>query len=67
MPRLRGELDQFIAGSSSVGGKHEKTEPMEPALMSLEEEEMYHHQTSGIDDELTAMINQFDVDEATGP
>ena len=50
--------------SSSVGGKHEKTEPMGSALMPPGEREMYHHQASGIDDELTAMINRFNVDEA---
>ncbi|KAI3440122.1 uncharacterized protein J3R85_003978 [Psidium guajava] len=63
-PYLRGELDQFMTGSSSVGGKHERTEPIRLALMPLREGEMYHHQASGIDDELTAMINQFNVDEA---
>ncbi|KAI3431113.1 uncharacterized protein J3R85_008040 [Psidium guajava] len=41
--RLRGELDQFIAGSSSVGARYEKTEIMGPAWMPSEEEERYHH------------------------
>ena len=64
--RLRGELDRFMTGSSSVGGKHEKTKPIGATLMPPEEGERYHHQASGIDDELTAMINQFNIDEALG-
>ena len=64
--RLRGELDQFIAGSSSVGSRYEKTETMGPAWMPSEEEVRYHHQASGIGDELAAMIRQFDADEAPG-
>ncbi|KAI3411326.1 Peptidase A1 domain-containing protein [Psidium guajava] len=64
--RLRGELDQFIARSSSVGARYEKTETMGPAWMPSEEER-YHHQASGIDDEITAMISQFDSNEAPEP
>ncbi|KAI3434289.1 Glutaredoxin domain-containing protein [Psidium guajava] len=64
--RLRGELDQFIAGSSSVGSRYENTETMGPAWMPSEEEVRYHHQASGIGDELASMIRQFDADEAPG-
>ena len=65
--RLRGELGQFPAESSSVRGMNEKTIPMGSVPMPpVEEGMMYHHQAGDIDDELVAMINQFDVDEAPG-
>ena len=63
---LRSELDQFITGSSSVGAGYTKTNATGSASIPPGEGEMYHHQASGIDDELTAMINQFNVNEARG-
>ncbi|KAI3442915.1 SANT domain-containing protein [Psidium guajava] len=64
--RIENALDQFITGSSSVGAGYKKTNSTGSASIPPGEGEMYHHQASGIDDELTAMINQFNVYEALG-
>ncbi|KAI3436896.1 uncharacterized protein J3R85_005933 [Psidium guajava] len=62
--RIENELDQFITESSSIGAGYKKTNATGSASIPSGEGEMYHHQASGIDNELTAMINQFNVDEA---
>ena len=63
--RLRGQLDQFITGSSSVGAGYKRTNYTGSVSIPPEEEGTDHHQAD-IDDDLFAIINQFDIGKASG-
>ena len=62
---LRSELDQFITGSSSVGVGYKKTNATGSASIPSEKEGTDHHQVD-INDDLFAIINQFDIGKASG-